>query len=98
MPCCEKERESYAHLFVLHEKVEPLWTQLEQWMKKLSQEAIDFSVPTVIWNILIENKPSHVKNLLQNMVKYIATRNNKLHKHYRKWHGVEDQQSLQHTQ
>ena len=61
---CEKNKESYLHLFVYCEKVEIIWKQLDEFMKKLNEEPTHFDVDTVMWNRIVPARPEHVNNFL----------------------------------
>ena len=114
---CGKEKETYKHLFVMCERVQSFWVQIEQMMNDFNKERIDFSVKNVMWNQLIEADAKNVKNSIclmakqyiyrqrclkkeisynefkyivyetKNIEKYIATKNNMLSKHEKKWEG-----------
>ena len=60
---CNKESETYSHLFIFCEKTKQLWLDLEQWFNSLSSERICFGTDTVIANRLME-RPSHLFNFL----------------------------------
>ena len=62
---CNKDKESYAHLFVMCECVQNIWVKLEQYMHSdLTTEKINFNCNAVIFNKLIEGKAGNVKNFL----------------------------------
>ena len=77
---CNKEKESYLHLFVYCEKVQPLWIEVEQFINIYSKDQINFNEYTVINNLFIEKKPGHVKNLVCLIVKQYIYRQRCLHK------------------
>ena len=62
---CEKEKETYIHLFVYCKYVEPLWLMLEQYMyENIDETPIRFDIDSVFWNSFIASDPGHVKNML----------------------------------
>ena len=66
---CRKEKETYIHLFVFCECVQPIWIQIEEYMTCFSEIRINFGPEAVIMNKLIENPIYHVKNFICLVVK-----------------------------
>ena len=65
---CEKEDETYIHLFIMCQKVKPFWLKVKEFMKEFSEESIVFSTDTVIANKLVLN-PGNIKNFICLMAK-----------------------------
>ena len=61
---CQKQPESYEHLFVTCEFVQPIWEKLEEWMCTFSDEAIHFQTDMVLWSRLVDKLVGHIKNFL----------------------------------
>ena len=61
---CGQHRETYLHLFIYCKKVEPIWLKLKSYMKRYGLKNIDFNERNVIFNCLIPDQPSHIKNFL----------------------------------
>ena len=78
---CQKEDETYLHLFVFCEKVQELCLSLEQFVYTLDSCNITFGADRVIANKLIDN-PANIKNILCLLLKQFIYRqrclNNKL--------------------
>ena len=60
---CDKEKETYKHLFILCPEVEKLWLNIEPFMNEFNNEQINFGIDTVIYNRLVED-PGHIKNFI----------------------------------
>ena len=112
---CQKNAETYVHLFITCSEVRKIWLEMEIFMEAFSKAKIHFDVDTVMVNRLIDSPKGHIKNFIclvikqyiyrqrclgktlsseelkyyilsiANTEKYIATKNNKLAKHERKW-------------
>ena len=65
---CQKETETYSHLFVMCRMVQPIWIEIEQFMMEFNEEAIDFNLESVILNKICEN-PYNIKNTICLMLK-----------------------------
>ena len=65
---CEKEPETYLHLFVYCDYVKSIWIKMEEYMLQISEQPINFTEETVIFNKLIAN-PANVKNFICLVVK-----------------------------
>ena len=70
---CQKDKESYIHLFIWCEHVKNLWLKVETFMNEFSTDHIVFGVDMVICNRLVED-PSHVKNFLCLLTKHYIYR------------------------
>ena len=60
---CKQESESYLHLFIYCEKVQPFWVDVEELMKQYGNTPINFAPDTVLMNRVIDT-PGHVKNFI----------------------------------
>ena len=61
---CNRSRETYIHLFIECEKVQPLWIKLEAWLEhNFNAGSIEFGLDTVIANKIMGN-PSHLYNFV----------------------------------
>ena len=58
---CGKSKETYVHLFVMCEKVQPFWIKVEEMMFNFDNTAIEFNCTNVISSTLVNNIYS-VKN------------------------------------
>ena len=61
---CKIYPETYRHLFVECKVVSTLWMQVERMMDKYSKDQIHFDIDTVLWNMIIQDNPGHIKNFL----------------------------------
>ena len=62
---CNKDRETYVHIFVMCEQVRELWIDVERVMEKIpGGRQINFRVDTVLWNRLVLENPADVKNFI----------------------------------
>ena len=75
------DRETYSHLFVMCEKVQNLWIQIDEMMEDFSKDPITFNIENVLWNLIIPNNPKHVKNLICLITKQYIYRQRCLQKH-----------------
>ena len=112
---CNKAKEMPIHLFIMCDRVQQIWIDVEEYMLKYDDKPIRFDKNSVIFNRIAEN-PSNIKNFIclvvkqyvyaqrclglipktlgvirhiknqENIEKYIAVKNNKLHKHLTKWY------------
>ena len=60
---CQKNAETYTHLFVMCEKTQIIWVHLERYMYIFTDEDIEFNISNVLLNRISSN-PRSIKNFL----------------------------------
>ena len=61
---CDKEVETYLHLFVYCKNVQPFWVKVEEFMHTFNKDAIIFSEYNIFWNRFVKEPKTHIKNVI----------------------------------
>ena len=61
---CNREPETYRHMFLSCELVKNFWIEVEKFMDGFDTTQINFDEDTVFWNRLVAHPVHHIKNLI----------------------------------